>query len=143
MPALSKKHADTHMRDGKADYLVLDPKTGALNASLNDGPAENTPEKWHWSPIGQVASGLGPGKYVHFADIDGDGVCPPCLGGILADKRCSLTIISSSSHEAKLSSTGMFGKMIKKISGYLCQRRTPQVLGRDQRRLASMMSMGR
>jgi hypothetical protein len=54
---------------------VTDPKTGQLTAYLNEGPALETPEGWKWKPIGSIATGLGPGKHVRFADIDGDGVC--------------------------------------------------------------------
>jgi GDSL-like lipase/acylhydrolase family protein/VCBS repeat protein len=59
--------------DGKADYLVLDPKTGKLDVYLNLGPDASTPEGWRWKPIGTIASGLGPGADIRFADIDGDG----------------------------------------------------------------------
>jgi hypothetical protein len=60
-----------------ADYLVTDPKTGQLTAYLNAGPDPGTPEGWRWKPIGSIATGLGPGKNVRFADIDGDGVSLP------------------------------------------------------------------
>ncbi|OCL02267.1 carbohydrate esterase family 3 protein [Glonium stellatum] len=59
--------------DGKADYLVTDPRTGEPTAYLNGGPAPETPESWKWKPIESTATGLGPGKHVRFADIDGDG----------------------------------------------------------------------
>ncbi|KAK1526716.1 hypothetical protein CPAR01_13244 [Colletotrichum paranaense] len=59
--------------DGKDDYLVLDPKTGELHAYLNKGPDESKAEKWLWDPVGSIATGLGPGANVRFADIDGDG----------------------------------------------------------------------
>jgi hypothetical protein len=60
--------------DGKADYLVLDPKTGELVVALNDGFRPGAPESWSWMPQpGPWATGLGPGKHVTFADIDGDG----------------------------------------------------------------------
>ncbi|TIC96910.1 hypothetical protein CH35J_007763 [Colletotrichum higginsianum] len=59
--------------DGKDDYLVLDPKTGELHAYLNKGPDDSKAEKWLWDPIGSIATGLGPGANVRFADIDGDG----------------------------------------------------------------------
>jgi hypothetical protein len=75
-PASRIKFGDIN-GDGKADYLVLDPKTGKLDAFLNEGPARDTPEGWRWKPIGTIASGLGPGTRVHFADIDGDGVSLP------------------------------------------------------------------
>jgi hypothetical protein len=57
-----------------ADYLVIDPKTGQTNAYLNAGPDPTAPEGWRWRPIGSIATGLGRGKDVRFADIDGDGV---------------------------------------------------------------------
>ncbi|KAI9170782.1 hypothetical protein HJFPF1_00255 [Paramyrothecium foliicola] len=59
--------------DGKDDYLVVDPKSGELTAYLNEGPDSSRPEGWRWKPIGSIASGLGPGANVRFADIDGDG----------------------------------------------------------------------
>ena len=61
--------------NGKADYLVLNPKTGELTVYLNEGrdPA-NKDLGWKWRPIGSIATGLGPSKHVRFADIDGDGL---------------------------------------------------------------------
>jgi hypothetical protein len=56
-----------------ADYLVVDSKTGQLDAYLNEGQALSTPEGWRWRPVGSIATGLGPGKHIRFADIDGDG----------------------------------------------------------------------
>ncbi|CCT67685.1 uncharacterized protein FFUJ_14670 [Fusarium fujikuroi IMI 58289] len=55
--------------DGLDDYLDLDPKTGLLKAYLNLGRES----EWKFRPIGTIASGLGPGKRVRIADIDGDG----------------------------------------------------------------------
>ncbi|KAG5808825.1 hypothetical protein H9Q71_006708 [Fusarium xylarioides] len=55
--------------DGLYDYLDLDPKTGLLKAYLNLGRESD----WKFRPIGTIASGLGPGKRVRIADIDGDG----------------------------------------------------------------------
>ncbi|KAI3557278.1 hypothetical protein CABS03_11863 [Colletotrichum abscissum] len=54
-------------------FLVLDPRTGELHAYLNKGPDESKAEKWLWDPVGSIATGLGPGANVRFADIDGDG----------------------------------------------------------------------
>ncbi|KAK2749084.1 hypothetical protein CKAH01_06581 [Colletotrichum kahawae] len=59
--------------DGKDDYLVLDAKTGELTVYFNEGPDRSRPEEWRWNPIGSIAKGLGPGRHVRFADIDGDG----------------------------------------------------------------------
>ncbi|KND93383.1 Lipase 1 [Tolypocladium ophioglossoides CBS 100239] len=59
--------------DGMDDYLVVDPKTGELTAYLNEGEDHSAPYTWHWKPVGSIASGLGPGRNVRFADIDGDG----------------------------------------------------------------------
>ncbi|KAL4939991.1 hypothetical protein BDV06DRAFT_224534, partial [Aspergillus oleicola] len=59
--------------DGMADYLVLDPETGELTAYLNEGADEDFDNNWRWNPIGSIATGLGPGANVRFADIDGDG----------------------------------------------------------------------
>jgi hypothetical protein len=60
--------------DYKDDYLVLDPVTGALTVFLNRGPSSSSGNGWGWEPVGTLASGLGPGAHVRFADIDGDGV---------------------------------------------------------------------
>lgn len=62
--------------DGYDDYLVLHPDTGALDAFLlvPSGGGESQYGGYLYNPIGQIASGLGPGKNVRIADIDGDGV---------------------------------------------------------------------
>nr|UMZ45332.1 hypothetical protein [Paramyrothecium sp.] len=61
--------------DGLADYLDIDPKTGRINAYLNLGENidPNDGPRWGFKSIGTIASGLGPGKRVRIADIDGDG----------------------------------------------------------------------
>ncbi|PNP41723.1 hypothetical protein TGAMA5MH_06316 [Trichoderma gamsii] len=59
--------------DGIDDYLVTDPKTGELTAYLNEGASTVNQYNWLFKPIGSIASGLGPGANVRFADIDGDG----------------------------------------------------------------------
>ncbi|KAJ3565378.1 hypothetical protein NPX13_g7525 [Xylaria arbuscula] len=59
--------------DGLDDYLDLNPKTGLLKAYLNLGQ-DPVSYKWSFNPIGTIASGLGPGKRVRIADIDGDGM---------------------------------------------------------------------
>jgi hypothetical protein len=59
--------------DGKDDYLVIDPRTGAMTAYLNMGPDTNMPSGWRFRGVGEVASGLGRGDRVRVADIDGDG----------------------------------------------------------------------
>lgn len=53
---------------------MLHPKTGELHAYLNGGENPSNPGVYIWNPIGSIASGLGPGADVRFADIDGDGV---------------------------------------------------------------------
>ncbi|KAJ4199065.1 hypothetical protein NW767_008648 [Fusarium falciforme] len=55
------------------DYLDLDDKTGMLKAYLNVGEDKGSEYGWKFKPIGTIASGLGPGKRVRIADIDGDG----------------------------------------------------------------------
>ncbi len=54
--------------DGKADYLIIDRKTGAVTIELNLGGG-------NWGPATIVASGTGApaGSKVMFADINGDG----------------------------------------------------------------------
>ncbi|KAM0334430.1 hypothetical protein ACHAQA_001456 [Verticillium albo-atrum] len=51
---------------------IIDPKSGALTGYLNEGAV--TPEfGWKFKSLGQVASGVGLGRNVRLADIDGDG----------------------------------------------------------------------
>ncbi|EFQ34084.1 uncharacterized protein GLRG_09228 [Colletotrichum graminicola M1.001] len=57
----------------KADYIVVDPESGKLSVWQNMGPGKNSPDNWGWNEINVDASGLGPGKNVRIADIDGDG----------------------------------------------------------------------
>ena len=54
---------------------MLDPKTGQLDAYLNKGPdPASASQGWAWEPIGSIATGLGRGADIRFADIDGEGV---------------------------------------------------------------------
>ncbi|KAF5019289.1 hypothetical protein F66182_8707 [Fusarium sp. NRRL 66182] len=64
---------DGNNSDGRDDYLTLDPKTGALRVYLNKGNDTESEYGWRFQPIGQTASGLGPGKNVRIADVDADG----------------------------------------------------------------------
>ncbi|XWX00175.1 hypothetical protein V2A60_008195 [Cordyceps javanica] len=61
--------------DGYDDYLVINSTTGALTAYLlvPEGGGESRFGGYLFDPVGQIASGLGPGKNVRIADIDGDG----------------------------------------------------------------------
>lgn len=59
--------------DGKADYIILDDITGAATLYINGGQDSNANLGWIWHPRGEIASGIAPGKTIHFADIDGDG----------------------------------------------------------------------
>jgi hypothetical protein len=59
--------------DGKADYIIIDDKTGAVTVYINSGQNSNANLGWNWIPSGKIASGVAPGKTIHFADIDGDG----------------------------------------------------------------------
>ncbi|KAJ3497498.1 hypothetical protein NLG97_g1847 [Lecanicillium saksenae] len=63
--------------DGYDDYLTLDPVTGELKAYLwvrhYDGSDGKEFGDFRFRPIGSIATGLGPGKDVRIADIDGDG----------------------------------------------------------------------
>ncbi|WP_344917870.1 GDSL-type esterase/lipase family protein [Streptosporangium oxazolinicum] len=61
--------------DGRDDYLSLDPRTGHTRAWLNRGADRGGD---HWLDKGVIASGTNTGvsltgRYVQFADIDGDG----------------------------------------------------------------------
>jgi hypothetical protein len=59
--------------DGKADYIIIDDKTGAATVYINGGQNSNANLGWNWIPSGKIASGIAPGKTIQFADIDGDG----------------------------------------------------------------------
>ncbi|MEO7731098.1 MAG: FG-GAP-like repeat-containing protein, partial [Kofleriaceae bacterium] len=54
--------------DGRADYLVVAPGTGAVHAWINNGAGG-------WTDRGQIAGGTGAPatSAIRFADIDGDG----------------------------------------------------------------------
>lgn len=57
--------------DGWADYLVVDPATGAVKAYLNQGGDSSS---WTWKNLDQIAHGLGTGVVrIAFADLNGDG----------------------------------------------------------------------
>jgi hypothetical protein len=58
--------------DGLADYLIVDEKSGAVHFWRNGGPNSAAPGGWNWYDLGQVASGIGEGAGVQFADINGD-----------------------------------------------------------------------
>jgi hypothetical protein len=55
--------------DGKVDYLIVDPKTGATSWYQNGGADGAANGGWSWVPKGQIASGIGDGAGVQFADI--------------------------------------------------------------------------
>ncbi|CZR50217.1 uncharacterized protein PAC_00089 [Phialocephala subalpina] len=57
--------------DGFADYLWVDPTSGAVTAYLNGGIKSDGTSVWKSN--GSIASGVGAGAGVVFADIDGDG----------------------------------------------------------------------
>ena len=46
--------------------MVIDDVSGAANVWANGGPANGG---WLWTPKGQIATGLGAGAGVRFADI--------------------------------------------------------------------------
>lgn len=55
--------------DGRADYLLVDPNTGAVTAYYNLGRSSFPA----WGAPVQIAFGVGtPGSWIQFADIDGD-----------------------------------------------------------------------
>lgn len=71
-PGSSVQFADIN-GDGKADYLVVDPVTGAVHAWLNMG---GTYGNWGWNDMGVIAVGVGAdprNTTVSFADVNGDG----------------------------------------------------------------------
>lgn len=94
--------ADFLFSDDKADYIVVDPKTGKLDVWRNMGPDEDSPEGWKWQWFDADASGLGPGKNVRIADIDGDGVSLPQT---LLCQTASLVNIQSANEKARSGTT--------------------------------------
>jgi lysophospholipase L1-like esterase len=63
--------------DGRVEYLVVDDETGAVTSWANEGSPQgnNGPDagKVVWASQGTIATGVGVGKGVRFADINGDG----------------------------------------------------------------------
>ena len=49
--------------------MVVDDVTGAISVWENGGPDKSAPGGWLWIQHGQLASGLGAGEGVRFADI--------------------------------------------------------------------------
>lgn len=74
--------------DGKADYLVVDPGTGAVTAYFNNGPSGSGGiGGYDFSNPVSIATGVAPGFEIHFADIWGTGradylVVDPASGAI-------------------------------------------------------------
>ena len=58
--------------DGKVDFLDVHDD-GAVFCWINGGANKKAPGGWVWYPQGRIASGIGAGPGVRFADIDGDG----------------------------------------------------------------------
>ena len=50
--------------NGKADYLVVDAKTGAVKLWENGGGVDSR-GVWIWNPRGTVALGVGEGVFWH------------------------------------------------------------------------------
>ncbi|KAL8959474.1 MAG: hypothetical protein Q9193_003670 [Seirophora villosa] len=65
--------------DGKEDFCIIDPKSGAVTLYKNGG--RQADGQWRWIPTGPIASGIGgPGKNVRLADLDGMVLEPACDG---------------------------------------------------------------
>ncbi|KAJ3467994.1 hypothetical protein MRS44_005558 [Fusarium solani] len=59
--------------NGRADYIVIDPKDGGMRGWLNGGPSGNE-YGWNFAEQGRIfEGGIGPGANVRLADVDGDG----------------------------------------------------------------------
>ncbi|GAB7043524.1 MULTISPECIES: GDSL-type esterase/lipase family protein [Catenuloplanes] len=57
--------------DRRADYLVVNATTGAVDAWINNGG--DRPGQAGWTARGRIATGAGaPGAHIRFADLDGD-----------------------------------------------------------------------
>ncbi|PVH89046.1 integrin alpha N-terminal domain-containing protein [Cadophora sp. DSE1049] len=57
--------------DGKADYLWVNPVSGATKMWRNGGEGANG--KWNWEEKGTIASGVGNNKVIIFAKLGGHG----------------------------------------------------------------------
>ncbi|MFC7385130.1 FG-GAP-like repeat-containing protein [Sphaerisporangium rhizosphaerae] len=57
--------------DKKADYLVMGPSNGSVNAWLNAGYHPGSPsDNWDWNPIGAIAPGVGsPASHIRLARL--------------------------------------------------------------------------
>ncbi|MCJ1470335.1 hypothetical protein MMC07_008980 [Pseudocyphellaria aurata] len=75
-PAPGTNRHEIHLADidgdGKADFLVV-YDNGTVYCWLNEGANKQAGGGWLWNPQGQIASGIGPGIGVRFADMNGDG----------------------------------------------------------------------
>ncbi|RSL78301.1 hypothetical protein CEP51_008323 [Fusarium floridanum] len=59
--------------NGRADYIIIDPKDGGMRGWLNGGPSSNE-YGWNFAEQGRIfQGGIGPGANVRLADVDGDG----------------------------------------------------------------------
>ncbi|MFJ2745831.1 GDSL-type esterase/lipase family protein [Streptomyces sp. NPDC087440] len=72
--------------DGRADYLVADRKSGAVQAWMNIGGDQDG--KPGWNPVGQIAAGTGGDGY----DVSG-----PYFANVDCDKRADYLIVHSRS----------------------------------------------
>ena len=148
------------IRDGFDDYLVVDSKTGALKAYLNQRATNDVSQiSWGFESVGTIATGLGPGKNVRIADIDGDGVshgipsthhpvygCSVCkLTSDLLASPHSVMIISISIQTVGPPSTATSTAQpppTQIVTG-LCPRQTRLALGSGRRKSNSSTSMGK
>ncbi|WP_189162836.1 FG-GAP-like repeat-containing protein, partial [Sphaerisporangium melleum] len=57
--------------DKKADYLVMGPANGSINAWINAGYHPGSPsDNWDWNPIGPIAPGVGsPASHIRLARL--------------------------------------------------------------------------
>jgi len=78
--------------DGKADYLNVDPKTGAVTAFFNQGPSGAGGGYAFSAPV-KIAGGVAPGAQIRFADMRNIGradyvVVNPTTGGLDDYENC-------------------------------------------------------
>ena len=60
--------------DRKQDFNIVDPKSGSIIHYKNGGQQPDGKWSWNLSNNGRpIATGLGPGRNVRLADMDGDG----------------------------------------------------------------------
>lgn len=135
----SIENADTKTRDKLSDYLDVNSASGELKVYRNADKSSSA-YGWSFQPLGVTASGLGPGRNVRFADIDGDGVSSsrcfqPSTELAANTLPLSLTTISISRKMAARLSTEAYLRT-PPTNGWPCQKLMPRVSGNGPKRFS-------